>query len=177
MRHATADKRFGDLADKYGRAAGEAGVFADRHRYWMRRKIQRAWNNRRSVCAAIQEVPCFKENPPSIDENGLLGPRSWKCSPTTECSLAPALKADLPALGKLRDAIIAQPPKPENQRRLKVLKELIRVPKRLLDEASCRRLGDAIFAFFAPSGSIILTTNAKDHEPLASALGKKVETP
>ena len=118
MRHVTADKRFGELADKYGRSAEEAGVFADRHRYWLRGKIQRAWSKRRSVCVVFQEVPCFNENPPNIDDKGLLGPRSWKCSPSPECSLAPALKADLPTLKKLRDATLAQPPKPENQKRL-----------------------------------------------------------
>jgi hypothetical protein len=37
--------------------------------------------------------------------------------------------------------------------------------------------GDAYFSFFAPPGSIILTTNAKDHVPLAAALGKIVQAP
>ncbi len=45
------------------------------------------------------------------------------------------------------------------------------------DEKTCRSLGDAIFAFFAPADAAILTTNERDHRPLAAALGKSVDTP
>jgi hypothetical protein len=177
MGHAVADTRFGKLVDKYGRSAAEHTAFADRHRYWIRRKINKAWAMRRSVSKPIQEIPCFEENAPGVDEKGLLGPKSWRCKPMPDCALAPALKADISALIKLRDAILVQPTKPENQRRLKALRDIIRTPKRPIDEISCRRLGDAIFAFFAPVDSVILTTNLKDHQPLAAALGKSVEAP
>lgn len=177
-RHVTSGTRFGDLVDKYGAAAEEAVVLADRHRYWMRMKVERAWRRRRSVVSSVvHALACFDENAPTIDRSGLLGPRSWKCRPVLECSLAPALRADVTALGRLRNAILAEPTKPENERRLKVLKNIIRTPKRLVDEGACRRLGDAVFAFFAPADSVILTTNERDHRPLAAALGKKVETP
>ena len=46
-----------------------------------------------------------------------------------------------------------------------------------MTERMCDDLGDAIFAFFAPPGSVILTTNMRDFEPLAGALGKSVEKP
>jgi hypothetical protein len=38
-------------------------------------------------------------------------------------------------------------------------------------------LGDAVFALLAPHDFVILTTNLKDHEPLASALGKTAQLP
>lgn len=46
-----------------------------------------------------------------------------------------------------------------------------------LTDSQCRDLGDAVFALLAPHDSVILTTNLKDHEPLASALGKTAQLP
>jgi hypothetical protein len=46
-----------------------------------------------------------------------------------------------------------------------------------LDNGKCRSLGDAVFAFLAPADSVILTTNVKDHQPLAEALGKSAISP
>ena len=60
---------------------------------------------------------------------------------------------------------------------MQVLSDLIRNPKRPMTQQMCRDLGDAFFALFAPDNAVILTTNRKDHEPLAHALGKKVESP
>ena len=34
-----------------------------------------------------------------------------------------------------------------------------------------------MFAFFCPIDAVVLTTNIKDHKPLAEALGKKAQTP
>jgi hypothetical protein len=38
-------------------------------------------------------------------------------------------------------------------------------------------LGDALFAFFAPSDCEILTTNLRDHSPLAASLNKHAVLP
>ena len=80
-------------------------------------------------------------------------------------------------LRKLRQASSKLPPKTENTRRAQALRELIRKPKRKVDDKTCRALGDAVFAFFAPSDAVVLTTNLKDHGPLAEALGKRAITP
>jgi len=77
----------------------------------------------------------------------------------------------------LKNAVEAQTQKPENQRRYQALPGIIRNPRKPITEKVCRDLGDAIFAFFAPVDSVILTTNPGDHAPLAGALGKTVETP
>ena len=53
-----------------------------------------------------------------------------------------------------------------------------RVMARMKGRASdCRNLGDAVFAFFAPNTSAILTTNIRDHRPLAAAVGKTAISP
>jgi hypothetical protein len=41
----------------------------------------------------------------------------------------------------------------------------------------CQALGDAYFAFFAPDDADILTTNLKDHCPLAESIGKTAVGP
>ena len=99
------------------------------------------------------------------------------CIVRGECALAERLKADLSSLESLRDANDVMPQNSEKERRGRSLRRLTRTTKKDLDEKHCRNLGDAVFAFFAPDDTEILTTNAKDHGPLAAALGKTVSTP
>ena len=66
---------------------------------------------------------------------------------------------------------------PEHKRRSKALREIARKPKLGVTEEQCRALGDAVFAFFAPADSVILTTNLRDLQPLAEAVGKTAERP
>jgi hypothetical protein len=46
-----------------------------------------------------------------------------------------------------------------------------------VSQKQCRDLGDAVFAFFAPPESTILTTNLRDLRPLAETLGKACKSP
>jgi hypothetical protein len=46
-----------------------------------------------------------------------------------------------------------------------------------MDTKDCRKLGDAFFALCAPQDAVILTTNLKDHAPLANAMGKGAKAP
>jgi len=57
------------------------------------------------------------------------------------------------------------------------LKKLAVHPNSRFDREDCRALGDAYFALFAPADADILTTNLKDHRPLAEALGKTAVSP
>jgi hypothetical protein len=105
----------------------------------------------------------------------LLDCKPVKCAAAVLCSMSQQLRAKSDLLVQLRRAVMSAEQKPENQKRAKALKEAIR--GREITEATCRSLGDAIFAFFAPIDSVILTTNDRDHRPLAAALGKTVEIP
>ena len=58
-----------------------------------------------------------------------------------------------------------------------VLKFYVSTPKKPISNQECKKLEDAVFAFFAPADSIILSTNIRDHLPLANALGKNVISP
>ena len=100
-----------------------------------------------------------------------------KCCPKDECALAVQLRRDIQSLKVLKKVIEKQPPKSENVKRLKVLKDFIRLPKQKLSPKQCVALGDAIFAFFCPMDASILTTNTNDIGPLARALGKNAQKP
>ena len=77
----------------------------------------------------------------------------------------------------LRDAIPDSSSRLEDRNRRSVLSQLIRQPQKHITEEECRWLGDAIFAFFCPRAAVILTTNMRDHVPLAEAIGKRAENP
>jgi hypothetical protein len=126
--------------------------------------------------SVVQELECYSE-PDFSEEHGLIVVGETKCQPRDGCPLAVALKKDLESLKKLKAVVEAQPEKPENARRAKALKELIRVPKNKVTEQPCRHLGDAVFAFFCPQDATILSTNTRDLRPLAESLGKKAQSP
>ena len=65
----------------------------------------------------------------------------------------------------------------EDYRRRRALRNLVSARPQLLTDSPCRDLGDAVFALFCPKDAVILTTNTKDHGPLAEALGKGVQSP
>lgn len=151
---------------------------ADRYRLALASLILRAWDQRRSVTTrTIQDLDCYTEARPKVDKHGLFDFTPRRCERERECSLAGALKAQPELLRRLRDAIPEASTREEDRRRRRVLKQLINTPKLPLDEEACRSLGDAVFAFFCPDDSVVLTTNMRDHKPLADAIGKRAEEP
>ena len=151
---------------------------ADRYRLALASLILRSWNARRSVTdQTIQDLDCYTETKPRIDGNGMFEMEPTNCEVEQECCLKAALIASPTELKALRDAIPADSERTEDVERRKVLKQLLHNPKAPLTHESCRRLGDAVFAFFCPSTAVVLTTNIKDHKPLANAVGKDAEKP
>lgn len=167
-----------DLVERYGDKARLDAILCDLWRFTIRVAIEKAWRRRRKLTTrVVVPLSCYREADP-FEENGLLSLEPTSCTVNPECCLAAEMKGRPEDLRKLVDAIDAQPDKLENRRRRKVLKEMRRIPKRyLVTNKECRDLGDAIFALFAPVDSVILTTNVRDHKPLAEALGKSVEEP
>ena len=165
---------FRALQRQYGADADPDVAEADRLRSAARVRIFLAWRNRRSLGSAVVPLSCYSEKEPREEANGLLTCSPMGCG-ASECAMAPALKASAADLEALRDAVLKQPKKSENDRRSHALKELIR--DRPFTDSLCQALGDAVFVFFAPRESVILTSNVRDHQPLAEALGKRVEAP
>ncbi len=168
---------FASLASKYGKMANPDSAQADEIRVHLHRAVSRAWSRRRSLTTrTVQRLSCYQETSP-VERRGMLELTPNRCLVNRECCLARLLREAPDDLAKLRSANKEMPANQESQRRGRVLKDLLRKPGYLLDESSCRHLGDALFAFFAPSDARILTTNLKDHGPLAAALGKVAVTP
>lgn len=167
-----------DLVEKFGGLANYDSVQRDVNRLYLKRRIFKAWKDRRSVTTdVVLPLSCFEETGPTEKRSGLIDLTPKTCKKELTCCLQQDLVARPDDLEKLRSAVDSQPEKEENKRRSHALRHLIRTPKRPIGDKECRHLGDAIFAFFAPQDSVILTTNKKDHEPLAQALGKTVDTP
>jgi hypothetical protein len=157
---------------------GDDTELADRLRLQLASLIVRSWQKRRLVTTrTIQDLECYTEAEPTIGRDGYINLMPQKCQQDRECCLADALKARPDLLKALRDAIPASSTRDEDRNRRKVLKQLINTPKVHLTEEQCRWLGDALFAFFCPHDAAILTTNVRDHKPLAEAIGKTVEQP
>ncbi|MFN0169514.1 MAG: hypothetical protein ACKV22_24090 [Bryobacteraceae bacterium] len=164
-----------ELEEKYGTSATLDSITCDEHRLALKALIFRAWVRRNRVVSGVtQQLSCYKEAQPT-EKRGLIDLEPKRCHPSTECCLGSAMRADTNALKTLRSTVANQPRKLENERRLRALDALI--AGGTMSEKICDDLGDAIFVFFAPRGSVILTTNVRDFAELAKAVGKTVEAP
>jgi len=153
-------------------------AMADSYRLALAALIIRSWRKRRKLTTeVVQDLECYVEAEPEVRRDGLLDLKPSHCEPDRECGLAAELKAKRKTLEALRAAIPENSGRTEDQKRRKALKQLIKHPNIVLDPETCRNLGDAVFAFFCPSNAVILTTNLRDHAPLAEAIGKKAEKP
>ncbi len=171
----TGTRQTSALIARYGEKARLDSILSDKYRLAIRYRIFKSWKIRRSVTSSVVlPLPCYKEVAP-FEDRGLIEISPVGCE-TAECCLAPALKQRSGDLQKLKNSTGTGASR-EQQRRYQTLRQLIHKPKEPMTEKMCRELGDAIFVFFAPKDSVILTTNIKDHEPLATALGKVVELP
>jgi hypothetical protein len=139
--------------------------------------IMKGWRKRRKITTFVaDDLPCYIESAPRIDKDGFFDLSPNECNGDQECSLAEQLKSKPAVLTALRNAI-PDSVRREDQRRRKALKQIIKHPNAIVDRETCRDLGDAIFAFFCPKTAVILTTNIKDHKPLAQSIGKDAENP
>lgn len=153
---------------------------ADRYRLALASLIIRSWRKRRKLTTrTIQDLECYTEAEPKIGNDGFFDLMPKECSRDRHCCLWDELKLNKNQglLIKMRDSIPETSERYEDKNRRKVLKHLINTPKIPLDRDQCRWLGDAVFAFFCPEDAVILTTNIRDHRPLAQAVGKRAEKP
>ncbi len=163
------------LKDCYpkGESAEES---ADRMRRFLRRLIHEAWQARLTVTTERTEaLPCFPETAPRSDEGMMILDPPAGCKADHSCELARALRLRKAELLIVAHTVSRAETRPENVRRAKSLERLIEQGADFGDR-ECRGLGDAVFALLAPSECVVLTTNIRDHRPLAEVLGKRAET-
>jgi hypothetical protein len=151
---------------------------ADSYRFSLASIIIRSWKKRRKITTqVVDDLQCYLESAPRLGKDGFFDLSPQECTKDEECSLASALKARPDLLEAMREAIPNNSSRKEDIKRRQALKRLIKHPKEVVDRDICRDLGDALFAFFCPTNATILTTNLRDHEPLAKAIGKTAEKP
>lgn len=159
------------LSEKYGDHSVDEAL-ADEVRLSLKTIIYQAWRSKGTIATKIVDhLACFEQGSPK-EVRGQIELKSTKCNHEIMCSVQQMIAANLNNAKKLRDAVVSSKDKPENQRRAKALKEIMRKPKSPINDHLCRSLGDAVFAFCAPEDAIILTTNITDHAVLAESLGK-----
>jgi len=171
-----------ELQLKYGKLADLDNVIYDKIKLESKMLVYKAWKKRNTVTTNIvQPLSCYIQSPPFVKKNGELSLAPRKCE-TDDCCLSKTLKNEKRLdLTRLKVAIDKLPTelknKRENKKRVKLLHQIGSNLRRKLSDSDCRDLGDAIFALFCPQDADILTTNLKDHEPLAKALGKTTISP
>lgn len=166
----------GGLQIKYGDKATSDSIHCDESRLILNYLIKKAWKRRRSVTSSVvNELSCYEETAPEEIANGSIKLKNKKCK--KECSMADALRKEPEVLTKLRDSIDPSSNRKEDTKRREALKLLLKHPKHEMTDDLCRNLGDAVFSFFAPPDSTIITTNLRDHVPLANAIGKQAKAP
>ena len=160
-----------DFLKKYGETASIDKILCDEFRLALKFKILSSWKRRRKIATdVITPLSCYREVAP-YEKRGLLELEPKGCNSKDECSMSTLLKSKPEELRKMRGAI-KDSNKTENKRRAKILRQLYRKPNAALQDKECRNLGDAIFVFLAPPDTVILSTNIRDHGPLAEAIGK-----
>lgn len=163
-----------DLADARTPAQLDR-MLAEMNALSLRRIILNGWRSRRKVTTdVVQELDCFPENPPYLDEElriMTLGKSS--CPSNRDCHYASELRKRPNDLNLLLQ-VLAGSTRREDIRRRKALNVLKRTRRKSFDNDNCRGLGDAYFALNCPKDATILTSNQRDHVPLAEALGKSV---
>lgn len=164
-----------ELSHAHTKAQTDSAM-ADSLRLSTRRLIETGWRNRRKITSDMFDpLPCFAETAPTYNEHTRLIEDSRRsCDLDEKCCLAGAIRAVPGQLQALLLAMEGQASRESNRRRA-ALHLLKNTPKRDFDNTNCLALGDAYFALRCPPGYNILTTNVKDHRPLAEALGKQVD--
>jgi hypothetical protein len=148
---------------------------AEMHALSLRRIIQNGWRDRRKVTTeVVDELDCFPEQAPYIDEElNIMTMGENNCPARQDCQYAPKLRRRPSELDSLIK-VIKGSDRREDIRRRKALHVLKNTPNRKFENGDCRGLGDAYFALHCPQNTTILTSNQRDHAPLAEALGRTV---
>jgi hypothetical protein len=153
-------------------------ALADRYRLYLRRKVISAWRRRRTVVSHVSlPLLCFIEGDLLEKSGGNLAFERYSCPRNADCDVFKVLSRMRDDVYRLMEVVKAQPQKPENTKRYQALRHIHRTPNRAYSDSLCRGLGDAVFSLMAPRDCVILTTNIKDHGPLAKAVGKVAVEP
>ena len=145
-------------------------------RLGLKKLIVAAWQGGKTIPDRVMfPLRCHLLKAPMDTADGLIQQSAHLCKGTEICDQASQLKHENDALGRVCLFLESKERSPEDDRRRKALHR-VRSGERM-NNSHCRSLGDAVFAILSPDGHVIVTTNVKDHEPLAGTLGKTALRP
>lgn len=160
------------LAAKYGDKADLNACLYDHARLTLKRRIALAWKRRNTIGTPVSPLNCYPNEDIDFEKEGIIEVKSTACK--SSCSIASEHRSSAD-IRKLENAIPESSARAEDKKRRAALQD-IRCGNDIQNQV-CRNLGDAVFALQCPPDAKVLTTNDRDHRPLAEALGKEVITP
>lgn len=165
-----------DLQARYGKAAELDQLHADMLRLELKKVIYGSWPRRKSLFGGFCDaLSCYRDAELSGSDGRIeIAPRD--CPHNTDCCLKSRLARRSKDLGTLRKSLPRDSRK-ETEERYRVLKQIEKHQSRIMTPKDCRAFGDAYFVLFCPKGATIVTTNLRDIQPMADALGVKVISP
>lgn len=143
----------------------------------LRTLIVKAWKTRNlQATRTVNTLTCFQIRGPKIELDRFT-PLRPICDDSEGCGLLQYFKESKPDVAKLRKLLHSQGPVSKRDNREQLLTYVLKRDSKLLKYKNCRALGDVVFALLCPPDAAIITTNLKDHEPLAKCLGKMAVRP
>lgn len=168
--------QLGALAEKYGGSASIDRLHADALRLEIKKVVFSSWNRRAELFGGpIDELPCYPNADIRVSDH-LLDNTPRDCPRGVHCCLRERVVSRREELSRIREAIPSDG-RQETSRRKRVLRQLEKHSTSQMGASECRAFGDAYFVMFCPEGHTIITTNTRDIDPMARAVGVSVESP
>lgn len=165
------------LQKVYGRTADPDRLHADALRLELRRKINSSWRARKTLFGGPYHIlTCYPDA--ELKEDGRrinLNPRD--CPKGLECCLKASLEGRGKDLAAVRSALKAISDRQEVVKRAKVIRQIEKHFTSIMSNDDCRSFGDAYFVLFCPEDAVVISTNLRDIEPMAAALGIEAMSP
>ena len=146
---------------------------------FLRTRIKRFWTAfERLVDVVIDDVECYKHGytlrPPKlvgqVFDNTFSNCDLYKPG---ICRLRSFCDENETSLVTIRDQLEeTKSPDIETQKRLKEIRDVLRVKKRDILRKTCWRMGDAVIILEAPEDAEIINGNCKHYDPMCKAVGK-----
>jgi hypothetical protein len=166
-----------ELQQAYGDKANPDAVHADLMRLELKRAIYSSWDSRRTLFGGPYHLLSCYPDAPASEARGRIEIEPRDCPKHIECCLKAALVSRGQDLGAVRAALKGETDRKEVARRGDIIRRIEKHPTSLMSAEDCRHFGDAYFVMFCPRNAVIVTTNLRDIEPMASALGIRAQNP
>jgi hypothetical protein len=135
-----------------------------------------AWRKRKTLFGGFtQRLSCYPDSELRV-KGELIDTSPRDCPKEANCCLKVKVVSRLSQVSSVRGALKMATSQEQTQRK-QILKRIEKHPGVLMSPSECRAFGDAYFVLFCPERATILTTNLRDIEPMAQALGIQVQRP